>query len=182
MLEMIHSAEETQFWRWRIRSSRSRSLHDFEHGLFVNVGVIQGGTVANAVAASCEVGIDIRYDSFERLEETLQAIKRIAETRTVPDTTADVTWTKPSTVSRYRRKIWSFFRHVQNGGDMIGYGKLQTKKVGGWSDSCLAAAEGVPVVCAMGVKGANNHSMEEYAVAETLFSRAKLALASIITF
>ena len=64
----------------------------------------------------------------------------------------------------------------------IGYGKLQTKKVGGWSDSCLAAAEGVPVVCAMGVKGANNHSMEEYAVAETLFSRAKLALASIITF
>ena len=67
-------------------------------------------------------------------------------------------------------------------GMMIGYGKLQTKKVGGWSDSCLAAAEGVPVVCAMGVKGANNHSMEEYAVAETLFSRAKLALASIITF
>ncbi len=59
---------------------------------------------------------------------------------------------------------------------MIGYGQLQTKKVGGWSDSCLAAAEGVPVVCAMGVKGANNHSMEEYAVAETLFSRAKLAL------
>ena len=56
-----------------------QKLHDFEHGLFVNVGVIQGGTVANAVAASCEVGIDIRYDSFERLEETLQAIKKIAE-------------------------------------------------------------------------------------------------------
>ena len=26
LLEMIHSAEETQFWRWRIRSSRSRSF------------------------------------------------------------------------------------------------------------------------------------------------------------
>ena len=86
ILEMAHKIIEIQ------------KLHDFEHGLFVNVGVIQGGTVANAVAASCEVGIDIRYDSFERLEETLQTIKRIAETRTVPDTTADVTWTKPSTV------------------------------------------------------------------------------------
>ena len=86
ILEMAHKVIEIQ------------KLHDFEHGLFVNVGVIQGGTVANAVAASCEVGIDIRYDSFERLEETLQAIKKIAETRTVPDTTADVTWTKPSTV------------------------------------------------------------------------------------
>ena len=159
-----------------------QKLHDFKHGLFVNVGVIQGGTVANAVAASCEVGIDIRYDSFERLEETLQAIKKIAETRTVPDTTADVTWTKPSTVMPVSEKNLELFRHVQKTADMIGYGKLQTKKVGGWSDSCLAAAEGVPVVCAMGVKGANNHSMEEYAVAETLFSRAKLALASIITF
>ena len=73
------------------------------------------------------------------------------------------------------------FRHVQEAADLIGYGPLTTKKVGGWSDSCLAAAEGVPVVCAMGVKGANNHSMEEYAVVDTLFSRAKLALASIIT-
>ncbi len=35
-----------------------QKLHDFEHGLFVNVGVIQGGTVANAVPASCEVNID----------------------------------------------------------------------------------------------------------------------------
>ena len=110
------------------------------------------------------------------------AIKKIAETRTVPDTTADVTWTKPSTVMPVSEKNLELFRHVQKTADMIGYGKLQTKKVGGWSDSCLAAAEGVPVVCAMGVKGANNHSMEEYAVAETLFSRAKLALASIITF
>ena len=67
ILEMAHKIIEIQ------------KLHDFEHGLFVNVGVIQGGTVANAVAASCEVGIDIRYDSFERLEETLQAIKKIAD-------------------------------------------------------------------------------------------------------
>ncbi len=63
----------------------------------------------------------------------------------------------------------------------IGYGPVKTKAVGGWSDSCLASSEGVPIVCAMGVKGANNHSMEEYAVADTLFDRTKLALASIIT-
>ncbi|MFQ8777138.1 MAG: hypothetical protein ACLR78_06575 [Roseburia sp.] len=45
---------------------------------------------------------------MERLEETLQTIKKIAETRTVPDTTADVTWTKPSTVMPVSEKIWSF--------------------------------------------------------------------------
>ena len=158
-----------------------QKLHDFEHGLFVNVGVIQGGTVANAVPASCEVNIDIRYDSLERLEATLQAIRKIAETNTVPDTTAEMTWTKPSTVMPVSEENLKLFRHVQEAADLIEYGPLTTKKVGGWSDSCLAAAEGVPVVCAMGVRGANNHSMEEYAVVDTLFSRAKLALASIIT-
>lgn len=129
-----------------------QKLHDFEHGLFVNVGVIQGGTVANAVPASCEVNIDIRYDSLERLEETLQAIRKIAETNTVPDTTAEMTWTKPSTVMPVSEENLKLFRHVQEAADLIGYGPLTTKKVGGWSDSCLAAAEGVPVVCAMGVR------------------------------
>ena len=96
ILEMAHKVIEIQ------------KLHDFEHGLFVNVGVIQGGTVANAVAASCEVGIDIRYDSLSALRKHFRRSKRVAETRTVPDTTADVTWTKPSTVMPVSEKIWSF--------------------------------------------------------------------------
>ena len=150
--------------------------------IFVNVGVIQGGTVANAVAASCEVGIDIRYDSFERLEETLQAIQKDCGDENCPGYDGRCDLDEAEHGNAGIGENLELFRHVQKTADMIGYGKLQTKKVGGWSDSCLAAAEGVPVVCAMGVKGANNHSMEEYAVAETLFSRAKLALASIITF
>ena len=52
------------------------------------------------------------------------AIKKIAETRTVPDTTADVTWTKPSTVMPVSEKNLELFRHVQKAADMIGYGKL----------------------------------------------------------
>ena len=70
---------------------------------------------------------------------------------------------------------------MKQAAELIGYGEVRTQTVGGWSDSCLAASCGVPVVCSMGVKGAKNHSMDEYAVVDTLFSRAKLALASIIT-
>ena len=92
------------------------------------MGVIQGGTVANAVPASCEVNIDIRYDSLERLEETLQAIRKIAETNTVPDTTAEMTWTKPSTVMPVSEENLKLFRHVQEAADLIGYGTLTTKK------------------------------------------------------
>ncbi len=120
--------------------------------------------------------------ALERLEETLQAIRKIAETNTVPDTTADDDLDEAEYGDAGIGGKPGTFQACPGGSrsDRI-RNAARRRKVGGWSDSCLAAAEGVPVVCAMGVKGANNHSMEEYAVVDTLFSRAKLALASIIT-
>lgn len=169
ILEMAHKVIEIQ------------KLNDYEHGLFVNVGVINGGTVANAVPGNCQIQIDIRYEDKNRLENTLDEIRRIAEEIHVPDTKAAVTMTRPSEVMPPSEANKTLFEHVKRAAKRIGYGDVTTKTVGGWSDSCLAAACGVPVVCAMGVKGANNHSMEEYAVVDTLFARTKLALASIIT-
>lgn len=169
ILEMAHKIIEIQ------------KLHDFSRGMFVNVGVIRGGTVSNAVPGRCEIQIDLRYDRMESLEETLGKIRQIAAARTVPDTTADVVIneaSEPMPVSEANLKL---FEHVKQTARSIGYGEVKTKSVGGWSDSCVAASCGVPVVCAMGVKGANNHSMEEFAVVESLFSRAKLAAAAVIT-
>lgn len=169
ILEMAHKIIEIQ------------KLHDFENGLYVNVGVIKGGTVANAVPGSCEIQIDIRYEDRERLEKTIGRIKEIAASCVVPDTKAEVTMTSPSSFMKASGANLKLFEHVRRAAELIGYGEVKTKTVGGWSDSCLAAECGVPVVCAMGVKGANNHSMEEYAVLDTLTERAKLALAAIIT-
>lgn len=169
ILEMAHKVIEIQ------------KLHDFAHGLFVNVGVIKGGTVPNAVPGECEIQIDLRYESMERLNQTLDRIREIAEASYVPDTKTSFSMTEPSDVMEASEANQRLFEHVKKAAEWIGYGEVKTKTVGGWSDSCIAASCGVPVVCAMGVKGANNHSMEEYAVVDTLFERAKLALASIIT-
>jgi glutamate carboxypeptidase len=158
-----------------------QKLHDFEHGLFVNVGVIKGGTVPNAVPANCEIQIDIRYESRELLDKTIEKIREIAKNSFVPDTVTEFTMSTPSEVMEVSESNLQLFEHVKKAAELIGYGTLTTKKVGGWSDSCVAAACGIPVVCAMGVKGANNHSMEEFAVVDTLFDRTKLALASTIT-
>lgn len=169
ILEMAHKVIEIQ------------KLNDYEHGLFVNVGLINGGTVVNAVPGNCGIQIDIRYEDRKRLDSTIRRIREIAAETHVPDTSAEVSMTKPSEVMEVSEANLQLFRHVEKAAELIGYGPLKTRKTGGWSDSCLAAACGVPVVCSMGVKGANNHSMEEYAVVDTLFSRTKLALAAIIT-
>lgn len=63
----------------------------------------------------------------------------------------------------------------------IGYpGQLSAHKVGGWSDSCIVASKGIPVVDALGTKGSWNHAPNEYAEVESLFTRAKLAAAFVI--
>lgn len=158
-----------------------QKLHDFADGLYVNVGVIKGGTVSNAIPAECEIVIDIRYNSMAKLERALNRIKEIAAHQTVPDTSAELSIMDPSEVMEENEKNLKLFEHVKQAAELIGYGEVTTKTVGGWSDSCIVSAGGIPVVCAMGIKGENNHTMQEYAIAETLFSRAKLALASIIT-
>ena len=48
------------------------------------------------------------------------------------------------------------------------------KAVGGGSDSAYATVAGVPTICALGVQGVRNHTAEEFAVVDTLFSRCKL--------
>ena len=62
----------------------------------------------------------------------------------------------------------------------IGYGAVHPIRSGGWSDSALIASLGVPVVCAMGVCGEFNHTAREYALVDTLYSRARLVTASVL--
>lgn len=52
--------------------------------------------------------------------------------------------------------------------------------VGGGSDSAYITAEGVPALCAMGVKGQFNHTVREWAEESSLTERAKLSAALLM--
>ena len=61
-----------------------------------------------------------------------------------------------------------------------GFGSPKAITVGGASDSAFTTAVGVPTVCAMGVKGGRNHTVDEFADVESLFMRAKLICAVML--
>ena len=61
-----------------------------------------------------------------------------------------------------------------------GFGELSAKAVGGASDSGYTTAVGIASCCAMGVQGGRNHTDEEFAIVESLFSRAKLLIAILL--
>ena len=52
--------------------------------------------------------------------------------------------------------------------------KLGKKTLGGSSDASYLTIANIPTLCSCGVKGQWNHTVDEYAVVDSIFERAKL--------
>lgn len=168
ILEIAHKVIEIQ------------NLTDWEKGTTYNVGIIQGGTVSNAVPDNARIIIDVRYKDPDDLPEIVERIKKIAAKTYVEGTTTTVALTdsmKPMKTTDGVRKLFALVKEVS---EENGFGIPYEKYVGGASDSAYTVLAGVPTVCAMGVKGGRNHSPEEYALVESLFERTKLLIACIL--
>ncbi len=155
-------------------------LNDLENGTSVNVGVISGGTVVNAIPGYCRVGVDVRYTTWEHLDEVMEAAKRICEHNWTDGCTCRMTAQEAMMPMPQTEGNLALFRQVERAAERIGYGTVQPIISGGWSDSNLLASLGIPVVCAVGVRGQHNHTTREYAVVESLFERAKLIADTVL--
>lgn len=150
------------------------NLTDWQRGITFNVGVIEGGTVCNAAPAYAKIICDMRYIDHKCLPEMQEKLAEIAAKQFVPDTKTTLT-----TITEFREmqelpETAKLLALVQEAAEECGLPKPYGKAVGGASDSAYTTAVGVPTICAMGVQGARNHTLEEYAVVSTLFDRCKL--------
>lgn len=156
-------------------------LTDWQKGISFNVGVIEGGTVPNATPDYAKIQIDVRFSDEACIPYFTERIEAIAAKTFVPGTTtvlqAGASF-KPMKTTEGVRRLFGLVRevYVENG-----FGSPYEKTVGGGADSAFTVIAGVPTVCAMGVKGGRNHSPEEYAIVESLFERAKLLAACVLS-
>jgi len=157
-----------------------QALNDLAQGTSLNVGVISGGTVVNSVPDRCRAEVDVRYTRESRLHDLLERARSIADTVYVEGCTTRFCLSSASAVMEDTDAVMALFRHIRRTAREIGYGEVIPIKVGGWSDASIIASEGVPVVCGLGARGEHNHTPEEYALVDSLFSRTRLAAASII--
>ena len=157
-----------------------QALTDFDAGTTYNVGVIQGGSVPNAVPDYAKVVIDVRYKNPEDLPGIQAQLEAIAAETHVAGTSATVTLNNGFKPMKTTDGVRALFQLVKQVYAENGFGTPYEKYVGGGSDSAYSVVAGVPTVCAMGVKGGRNHSPEEYAVVDTLFERAKLLSACVL--
>lgn len=181
-----HSGIEPEKGRSAILEASHRiialeALNDLSRSKLLNCGVITGGESSNTVPDSCTVTAALRFPTVAIKEELLEDCRRIMEApSTVPDTTATMRVGGVFDPMEHTEGVQKLYELVEETAREIGYGSVHPFEVSGASDSAISVSEGVPTVCAMGVRGAFNHTEREYAVVESLFQRTLLAAACIM--
>lgn len=156
------------------------NLTNLEVGTTVTPTVIKGGTVPNGIPDYCHIFFDVRYRSLEEADRVKAAFAEIAARTHIEGTHTTYIYKEyllPFDETSRGKELASFVAEVSRRNDL---GEMGQVNLGGSSDASLFTMAGVPTICAMGVRGQFNHSSKEYAVVESLYTRAKLFACAVL--
>jgi glutamate carboxypeptidase len=155
---------------------RLHALNDPARGLTVNVGVIQGGTRSNVVAAHARAEVDLRFSTTEeatQLEETITGMQPFDER---------VKLTVAGGINRppleRNSKVAALFELARGVATKLDF-DLKEVSVGGASDGNFAAALNVAVLDGLGIDGDGAHATHEHIIVDDIARRGAL-LAGLI--
>ena len=155
------------------------ALTDLEAGVTVNVGLIEGGQSVNTVAPHAQAEIDLRYVKLNQRDAAVAAIRTIAETCTVPDTSGTLEILGEFKALNQTPEAKKLFDHYVSAAAKAGL-KVGGEFSGGCADSGFAAAVGTPTICATGPVGANAHRPDEYLELDSMVPRAQAMAIAIL--
>jgi glutamate carboxypeptidase len=148
-------------------------------GVTANVGVVRGGTRPNVVAEHCEIELDVRSPHEDSFREASEAVRRIAETHTVPDVTVEMFshgWHRPMEKKEGGARLASLAIQVAS---ELGF-ELRDAATGGASDANTTSGAGVPSLDGLGPIGGDDHGPNEWLDLSSVVPRISL-LAGIVS-
>ncbi|ARK29259.1 M20 family metallopeptidase [Halalkalibacter krulwichiae] len=153
-------------------------LNDHEHGISVNVGMIEGGDAVNTVSATATGHVDVRVATLEQAEQVEHKIEEVCSSSDVKGTEIELTGDMRRPPMLKDEKIESLFHIIKEVGAELGI-EIKDTKTGGGSDASFTSAMGIPTVDGLGPIGGNAHSDREYLEISSLTERT-LLLAKVI--
>jgi glutamate carboxypeptidase len=155
---------------------RLHAMNDPLRGLTVNVGVIQGGTRSNVVAAHARAEVDLRFSTAEearQLEAMMAGMQPFDER---------VKLTVKGGINRppleRNSKVAALFELARGVAAKLDF-DLTEVSVGGASDGNFAAALNVGVLDGLGIDGDGAHATHEHIIVDDIARRGAL-LAGLI--
>ncbi|MDO4573247.1 MAG: M20/M25/M40 family metallo-hydrolase [Clostridia bacterium] len=155
------------------------SLSDYENRIF-SCGEIRGGSVFTSVPASCAFKVNCRIRSAEDIGWLKSTLAEIAAREDAPGTETTLRLTGnivPMSPSPANEALFARFDEATRS---LGYEGWRAVHSGGGSDASYAVMQRVPVICATGVLAEGAHTLGERANMESLRTRARIHIRTIL--
>lgn len=155
---------------------RLHALNNTGNGITVNVGVVQGGTRSNVVAAEASAEIDVRFATEQESRDVCEALLRSVpfDSRVQLSVSGGIN-RPPLERTPQVIELYEIARGIAKSLDF----ELGETSVGGASDGNFLASMGIPVLDGLGVDGDGAHATHEHIIAEAIPRRGAL-LAGLI--
>ncbi len=150
---------------------RLHALNDYQLGTTVNVGVVEGGTRSNVVAAQARAEIDLRIVTMAEAERVVPLILNAqAET---PGTKVTMLGELNRPPMERSAEVIKLYQLAERLAEELGI-EISEGSTGGGSDGNFTAALGVPTIDGLGAVGAGGHAVHEYLFVSKLPERTAL--------
>lgn len=149
------------------------ALNGMRDGLTLNVGVVRGGTVSNAVPDYATAEIDVRVIHPEDVEAVQTAIAEIAARPVVPGVTATLSGGFRLGPMARTPEIATLAELAGQCAAELGF-QIKDAATGGISYANLLATLGLPVLDGLGPIGGLDHSPREYILISSIVPRTAL--------
>jgi glutamate carboxypeptidase len=160
---------------------QTERLHSFNRtsgGISVNVGVFQGGTLSNVVAADARAEVDVR---FSTADEAARIENEIFNLRPYDDRVQLIVSGGINRPPMERdEKVLGLYQRAKVLAQQLNF-ELGEIQVGGASDGNFAAAAGAAVLDGLGVMGDGAHAIHEHIIVDDIPRRGALLAGLIAT-
>ena len=152
------------------------ALNDYAVGTTVNVGVVQGGTRPNVVAAEAEAQVDIRVETLAEADRLEAAIRGLQPH--LPGAVLEIDGGLNRPPMERSAAMAALFEQARRNAAAMGV-DLQEGSTGGGSDGNFTAAMGVPTLDGLGPEGEGAHAAHEHVDTDS-FPRRVALLAGLL--
>jgi glutamate carboxypeptidase len=147
------------------------ALNDYDAGTTVNVGVVQGGTRPNVVAAAAELHVDVRVTTLAEAERLDAAIRGLQPRLSGARLSIEGGLNRPP--MERSEAMGRLFEQAKRIAAAMGV-QIEEGSTGGGSDGNFSAALGIPTLDGLGAEGEGAHAAHEHVLTESFPRRAAL--------
>ena len=158
-----HADGANAIWALCKLVDEAQTFTDYDAGVTVSAGMINGGTSRNTVPAEADALFDLRFLTHEDGEAVVERFRQAAERAqaAVPGTTVTIDGgVRRPPLSRTPENV-ALYEEYAACAKASGLGHVEASLIGGGSDASTAAAIGIPAIDGLGPRGSGFHTHDE---------------------